>query len=90
MLREPLPKPENIHYVAANEQGTVTDLNLLPKNKWAVDVTKHWDISEQGAKQLFRDLLKTGLTIIKLKRLSCYRLCFKINSLSAYWPNFSK
>ncbi len=57
---EPVPTPK-LHCLRDLDAQVISKLHLLPELEWAKHTISHWNISEEGALQVFEQFVKEGL-----------------------------
>ena len=64
-INPPLPKPENVNYIADQNHVGIDALPLLPHIPWDKQFEPHWDIGEEGAHKRFEAFVNEGLSFYK-------------------------
>jgi|TARA_Y200000002_G_scaffold169950_1_gene140169 deoxyribodipyrimidine photo-lyase len=66
--RQVLPQPSSLNGVIDNQALTIDMLNLLPENRWDIELAKHWEIGEKGAQVALARFIDNGLSNYKKGR----------------------
>ena len=59
--REPLPRVVQLKSVYDPSELGIDSLNLLPNNRWDVQLETHWEIGENAAHNRYQEFIKEGL-----------------------------